>query len=61
MTADSLIRNQMSVMAWGMAALCAWVVIVSVHTFDGRLNCPQYSTSTDADTAKFPTVAAPPQ
>jgi len=28
-TMDPNIRNQMSIMAWGMAALCAWVLILA--------------------------------
>lgn len=26
---DQHIRNQMSIMAWGMAALCAWVLVLA--------------------------------
>lgn len=28
---DQHIRNQMSIMAWGMAALCAWVLILAAE------------------------------
>ena len=28
-TMNQHIRNQMSIMAWGMAALCAWVLFLS--------------------------------
>lgn len=30
-TMDQHVRNTMSIMAWGMAALCAWVMLVSAH------------------------------
>ena len=30
-TMDQHIRNTMSIMAWGMAALCAWIMLLSVH------------------------------
>jgi hypothetical protein len=28
---DQHIRNQMSIMAWGMAALCAWVLVLAAE------------------------------
>jgi hypothetical protein len=28
---DQHIRNQMSLMAWGMAFLCGWAMFLSVH------------------------------
>jgi hypothetical protein len=32
---DQHIRNQMSIMAWGMAALCAWVLFLSATGVHG--------------------------
>jgi hypothetical protein len=34
-TMDQHIRNQMSIMAWGMAALCAWVLFLSATGVHG--------------------------
>lgn len=28
-TMNQHVRNQMSIMAWGMAALCAWVLLIA--------------------------------
>lgn len=59
-TAEHLIRNQMSAMAWVMAALCAWVVILSAHTVDCQIKQPTYSAPIDADTVRLPTAARQP-
>jgi hypothetical protein len=30
-TMDPHVRNTMSIMAWGMAALCAWVLLLAAY------------------------------
>lgn len=30
-TMDQHVRNTMSIMAWGMAALCAWVLLLAAY------------------------------
>lgn len=37
-TMDQHIRNQMSLMAWGMAFLCGWVLFLSVHARGANLD-----------------------
>lgn len=61
LTAEYLIRHQMSAMAWGMAALCAWVVILSVHTIDCRPpSAPYQQNNSETATAHLPTAAMRP-
>jgi len=35
-TMDQHIRNQLSVMAWVMAALCGWVMFLSAHAISAE-------------------------
>lgn len=41
-TIDQSVRNTLSFMAWGMSALCAWVVILSAHNFKFHTKCVPY-------------------
>jgi hypothetical protein len=41
-TIDQTARNRMSVMAWGMTALCAWVILLASHSFDLYAKAAQY-------------------
>lgn len=44
-TIDQAARNRMSIMAWGMTALCAWVIFLASHSFELCAKCTQYPTS----------------
>lgn len=53
MTMDQHTRNQMSLMAWGMAALCGWAMFLSAHAISvcspvSAANPEQYSTRSTA-------------
>jgi hypothetical protein len=54
-TMDQNIRNQMSIMAWVMAALCAWVLFISsagVHGIKSADASTPYTSSVPITTSK---------
>ena len=45
-TIDQSARNTMSVMAWGMTALCAWILVLAAHSCDVYGRSTQYQSPT---------------
>lgn len=54
-TMDQHIRNQMSLMAWGMAFLCGWVMFLSAYA----IGC--HPDSVNAPAAPTGQISAAPQ
>lgn len=53
MTMDQNIRNQMSLMAWIMAALCGWAMFLSAHA----LSCAHVSAAESSVYSTMSTAA----
>jgi hypothetical protein len=58
-TIDQSVRNKMSVMAWGMAALCAWVLLLAVHNYQAHARAPQYPEVTTQERTVIATPRLP--
>lgn len=49
---NHVLRRQLSLMAWGAAALCAWVLLLAVYGIHNHNRTSPYSANTAAPTVQ---------